>query len=163
MMGFVRRGIDWPVSVDGRVEPFIDTAKQIIRTCSYHSPTWVIGTKKSVAVIQSKFEDKVTATNFIKKKLTEMNAEFFIFIHEAYYLKLKREQFHKFNPYQPVKEHEGSIDCLMVIYQTREGFSKMWSFPIIQTKGKRDLGKPDISDNRQGKNFQIGQMVIDGW
>lgn len=152
-----------PKSVDGRVKPFIEIAKAIAKK-EEHSPTWVLGTEDSAEVIQTPFSDnkqKDIIVNLIKRKLTELNAEFYVFIHEAYMLMAKNIS--EYNPDKPVKDHEGRIECLIVNYQNREGFYKMWVFEITEKDGKRVLGKPKISDNREEGTSHEGRMVIDEW
>lgn len=152
-----------PEGVDERVKPFIHVARQIIKHSDYHQPTWVIGGQVgTLGVIQTPFRDNVDKEGiieYIKRKLTKEQADFYIFIHEAYMLKTTKE---KYNPDLPVKEQKG-IDCLIINYQNREGFYKMWIYPIIKKGKVRYTGKPEISDNREKGTEHGGRMVINGW
>jgi len=150
-------------TVNEIVNPLIKTAKSIAKKME-HAPTWFIGNKDGMTVIQTHFsnnQEKDLMAKAIKMKLMELEADFYVFIHEAYMLQLENPE--DYNPNKPVKEQAGNIECLFISYKNREGFGKMWVYPIKNSNGKRILGKPQIADNRDDSSDMKGRMVIEDW
>lgn len=153
--------------VDEFVKPIIEIARKIVEDEQQeHIPLFIVpDNNRRLQLIQANFENTVQKEitgKMIQVKLRECNSEFYIFVDEVWIVQMKSDDKMKeyMKNYIPPRKHPDRKEMLMIIYVNREGFVKEWLYPIEKNKeGKRHLGKPHITDNREKENV-IGRFIF---
>ena len=133
--------------IDKVVEPYLRVS-EMISSRTEHKPTIAMHNKKGIEVMQMVFASgtKHEWAKVIHERLTKLNADFYVFISEAY-MKMggKKE----------------SSEVLFLMFVNRVGFVKMWLREILRDNENRRIGlsRPVIWDNRKGENVD-GLFVL---
>jgi hypothetical protein len=151
-----------PCQIPKRVKHLTEIAK-LNATNREHMPMFFVPNdeKKQMMIVAAIFEDDETKEMTItamKRALYNTNAEYYIFISEGYRKQVTDQEALRHISGERIKDMPGRIEVLNICYVNRDGYSKMWSYPIKGELGNRTFDKPLVMDNKEGAlsgNFVI--------
>lgn len=113
-----------------------------------------------IAALFRDYDEKQMTIKAVRRALYNTNAEYYIFISEGYRKQVSDEEALRHMNGERIKDMPGRIEVLNICYVKRDGYSKMWSYPINGETPNRTFGKPMVMDSNEGP---VGGAFVIEW